>query len=323
MTTTPPQTQGAPEALLPDPAIPYKKGLRKVILRVFIAMVLLFAIGGAITVVNEVVFGVSAPQGLFDWLAYLPLLLAAPVFLLVLGKKPHPGNLTTVNERMKVPDFAGMLVLVVGLMAVAGYVPEVLDRILQAVGLSMPSGGLPSLATSPVAILFIVVIGPICEEIMFRGAVLRALQPYGANLAIVISALLFGLTHGHLFQAAGAFFTGLVLAYCTLHFSIKWAMLIHIINNGLSVVLISGTLALIIQGAFIVLAVVAFILGFKKFRQQCKEGKAPELPHPTEPGAVLASPRPFAIAFTSPWFIILLLVLVFQSLFLLLASPPL
>jgi membrane protease YdiL (CAAX protease family) len=328
MTSTSPQTQGAPEALLPDSAVSYRKGLRSITLRILIAIVLFQAISATFPRVLEAIFGADLLQGSLSWLPYTYFFFVVPIFLLVRGKKMFTEDLTTTNKRIKLSDFVGLFALDSGVGAVVICVTLVLVLVLQAMGLSLPSGVVPSLEFDPMSTLFIVIIGPICEEIMFRGAILRALQPYGENFAIVISALLFGLIHGYLFQATNAFFAGLIFAYCALHFSIKWAMLLHIISNGLVAVSTYATafgftgsmLVLAIRGIFLVAGIVAFILLFKKLRQQRAEGKAPELSHPTETGAVLARPRPFATAFTSPWFAILLLLLVGQSLFLLISS---
>jgi membrane protease YdiL (CAAX protease family) len=324
MTTTPPQTQGAPEALLPDPAVSYRKGLRKAILRVAIAVVLFIAIGATVPRVLKVIFGADLLQGSLSWLPYTYFFFVVPICLLVRGKKMFTKDLTITNKRIKLSDFVGLFVLNSGVGAAFIFVAIVFMLILEAMGLSLPSGALPPSEVGPIGLLFTVIIGPICEEIMFRGAILRALQPYGENFAIVISALLFGLVHGYLFQATNAFFAGLILAYCALHFSIKWAMLLHIITNGLVEALaFDPIVVLAIRGVFLVVGIVAFILLFKKLRQQRKEGKPPELSRPTETGVVLARPQPFAIAFTSLWFAILLLLLVGHSLSLLLPSLPL
>lgn len=78
---------------------------------------------------------------------------------------------------------------------------------------------------------YVVFIGPVAEEIVFRGVVLHSLKKYGKIFAIVISSLAFGLMHGNLYQLLFAFGIGLVLAYITLEYSFKWAVLLHILNN--------------------------------------------------------------------------------------------
>lgn len=72
---------------------------------------------------------------------------------------------------------------------------------------------------------------PVAEEILFRGLVLRSLQPYGRRFAIVMSALLFGLFHGNLVQMPYAFCVGLILGYTACEYSIGWSMVLHMVNN--------------------------------------------------------------------------------------------
>lgn len=72
---------------------------------------------------------------------------------------------------------------------------------------------------------------PVAEELIYRGFVLRSLERYGRTFAIAASAALFGIMHGNLFQMLFAFLVGLVLGYTALTYSIRWSILLHIINN--------------------------------------------------------------------------------------------
>jgi membrane protease YdiL (CAAX protease family) len=79
--------------------------------------------------------------------------------------------------------------------------------------------------------LYVGIIAPISEEVLFRGLVLRSLAPYGKKLAIFASAILFGLYHGNLIQTPYAFAVGLVLGYVALEYHVIWAIAIHTFNN--------------------------------------------------------------------------------------------
>lgn len=74
-------------------------------------------------------------------------------------------------------------------------------------------------------------VGPIVEEIIYRGFILRSFERYGKILAILVSAILFGAMHGNLPQGLFAAGVGLVLGYTAIEYSIGWAILLHIINN--------------------------------------------------------------------------------------------
>ena len=75
-------------------------------------------------------------------------------------------------------------------------------------------------------LLAAVVLAPLTEEIMFRGVLLRALEPRGRRLAMVVSALVFSAVHAlgldvdRLWQSAAVvlppiFLLGLILAWLT------------------------------------------------------------------------------------------------------------
>ncbi|GHT79141.1 hypothetical protein FACS1894104_3330 [Actinomycetota bacterium] len=114
----------------------------------------------------------------------------------------------------------------------------VLEPLLNAGGGSLVDdlqSGTAQLTSSFWGVVYMVLVAPVCEELVFRGAVLRKLEKYGANFAIITSSLLFGLYHVILFQAVFAFFIGVILAYTAGRFSIKWSILLHMLNNILAV----------------------------------------------------------------------------------------
>ncbi len=79
-------------------------------------------------------------------------------------------------------------------------------------------------------------VAPICEEIFFRGFVLRRLSPLGARRAILVSALVFAMFHTNVAQFIYAFAAGVVLGAITFVTGrVRYAIIIHVINNGISV----------------------------------------------------------------------------------------
>lgn len=67
--------------------------------------------------------------------------------------------------------------------------------------------------STAVVLLGVCVIGPVCEELLFRGLLAGRLARYGQKPAALVSALLFGLFHANLGQFFYAFALGLLLAY--------------------------------------------------------------------------------------------------------------
>lgn len=84
---------------------------------------------------------------------------------------------------------------------------------------------------------YVCLVGPIFEEVLFRGVILRTLNRYNRYFAIIASALIFGLFHLYLEQGAHAFVLGLVLAYVSLKTdSLMVPILLHIFHNTLTTI---------------------------------------------------------------------------------------
>lgn len=88
-------------------------------------------------------------------------------------------------------------------------------------------------------ILCVAVLGPVLEELLFRGAVTKVLlQKYSPTVAILLSGLLFGLFHINPAQVVSASLIGFLLAWLYWRTrSVVPGILIHILNNGVSVYL--------------------------------------------------------------------------------------
>lgn len=84
------------------------------------------------------------------------------------------------------------------------------------------------------------VVIPVAEEVLFRGAILGRLLRTCRNrwLAIVLSALAFGIAHGNMAQAPHAFALGLLLGWMACRTRSLWpGIVFHIVNNSSAVVL--------------------------------------------------------------------------------------
>ena len=90
-----------------------------------------------------------------------------------------------------------------------------------------------------IVLLSVSVFAPFFEEWLCRGIILRGLlKKMKPGWAIVISALVFGLIHMNLWQAIPAFIIGTILGYVYYKTgSLKLTMLMHCVNNTLSVIL--------------------------------------------------------------------------------------
>ena len=92
---------------------------------------------------------------------------------------------------------------------------------------------LSSALFSPLAL---VLAGPVMEELLFRGVILRRLQASGtAPRAVVLSSLLFGAIHLNPWQFLGAFSGGLLLGWIYVRTRSLWLCIAgHALNNACS-----------------------------------------------------------------------------------------
>lgn len=117
-------------------------------------------------------------------------------------------------------------------------------------------------------IICISVLGPVLEEMLFRGAITKVLlQKYSPVKAILLSALIFGIFHVNPVQVAGAMLSGLLFAW--LYYktgSLIPCILIHVLNNSLSVFLslhypgVDYTSDLIGEPAYVICLIAAVLL---------------------------------------------------------------
>ena len=88
-----------------------------------------------------------------------------------------------------------------------------------------------------ISIISTAVVPAICEEYLFRGAILTNLLPYGKATAIFGSAILFGLMHQNPFQLLYTTLMGVVIGYVYVKTKSIWiCMIIHFANNLTTVI---------------------------------------------------------------------------------------
>lgn len=78
----------------------------------------------------------------------------------------------------------------------------------------------------------------ICEEVMFRGFVMKAYEKKGIKLGIMYSALLFGLFHFNIQNLLGPIFLGVLFGYIVYKTDTIFSSIIaHTANNAIALVL--------------------------------------------------------------------------------------
>lgn len=125
------------------------------------------------------------------------------------------------------------------------------------------NGGIASSAWGTVVtVLYVCILGPITEEILCRGAVLRISSPVGKVCAIVLSSVLFGFMHGNYTQMINATLMGLVFGYVAIKSeSLIVPCIMHIFNNSISTILSVIAMKLTEKQAWVMNIVFEIVIG--------------------------------------------------------------
>lgn len=129
-----------------------------------------------------------------------------------------------------------------GLQTAAALIASFVGYILKQFGLESATADLTAQNNSAWSLWFMYfyasLLGPVLEELLYRGVILQSMRKYNERFAIVLSALIFGLMHQNYQQFILAFMLGLILAAADVRSgSIIPSIIMHIIVNTSGVVM--------------------------------------------------------------------------------------
>ncbi|MDR0851423.1 MAG: CPBP family intramembrane metalloprotease [Clostridiales Family XIII bacterium] len=248
-----------------DPALYYKHQLRTDNRTVFLLLLAFFAlqnIAASIVMLvqffvagglNVMLSSISSGDPLTDamhLLNSLPggtgipmivgVIVGTPIFFLLRGKRLITTDITASNRPMTLFIFIALFLTAQAFQTVDILFSFITDTVFSGTDFS-PSESYQSSASvalsDPTGLLYAMLIGPFCEELVFRGAILKTLEKYGGNYAIVVSSMIFGLYHVFLLQAIFAFLVGILLAYTARTYAFRWSVLLHVLINSSAILL--------------------------------------------------------------------------------------
>ena len=258
----------------------------------------------------------TLPSLLLNMLAYF-CYMGVPFGLLLFCLKKRPADLIPVGPIRKkrwLPVAAGVVIAISVFSALVG---EYLDLFLGFLHLRITSPDMNP-PTNPALIvlyvLFFCGLAPLCEEFIFRGAILHELRRYGDGFAVVISALLFAMMHGNLAQFPLALLVGLALGFFVLWFRSIWAtVILHACVNGFAtlsdyITLTKGNVAggLVYLGIGFLLMAAIVVGAYVLFRKRGFRSRFPSLFQSEMPVPYL-----FKRAFLNPGMIVFTIEFVF------------
>ena len=168
-----------------------------------------------------------------DLLNFIPMyIIAFPLAYLIL--KPIPVGRPT-EYKISFKKLMEFLLMCFCLMYIGSFIGNAISLLISgAKGSNFENPLIKILESSNLYLnfLFIVLIAPVMEELVFRKLLIDRVRIYGESTAILVSGLAFGLFHGNLFQFFYAFGIGSMFAYIYLRTGrIRYTMILHSIIN--------------------------------------------------------------------------------------------
>ena len=166
-------------------------------------------------------------------ISFLPLyLIAFPVLLLIIKKLPKDES---GKNNIDILTLIKCFCMCITIMYVGNVIGTGLSSFIGNIFGKTSNNSLAEIIMNTDltgTVIFVVILGPIMEEIVFRKILIDRTVKFGERNAMFLSALLFGLFHMNLFQFFYAFGIGLIFAYIYIKSrKIGYSIVFHMIIN--------------------------------------------------------------------------------------------
>lgn len=147
---------------------------------------------------------------------------------------PSFKNLST-REGYGGGTVAKLVTLCIGLQTAAAVLTQFITMILDNFGLTgrtIDLSATTSFGANVFMFFYACLLGPVLEELLYRGVLLQSMRKYNERFAIFLSAVIFGLMHENYQQFILGFLLGIPLAVVTVKYnSLVPSIITHIIVN--------------------------------------------------------------------------------------------
>lgn len=130
---------------------------------------------------------------------------------------------------------AKLVTLCIGLQTAAALLTQIITMILDGFGLkgrTIDLSATTSFGANVFMFFYACLLGPVLEELLYRGILLQSMRKYNERFAIFLSALIFGLMHENYQQFILGFLLGIPLAVVAVKYnSLVPSIITHIIVN--------------------------------------------------------------------------------------------
>lgn len=227
-----------PEAEPVLPAQPDLKAAKKHFSHLGFGILLILVVGTVAQVLTIALTEHFAPAfSEHPWGMWIPLflplyLIGMPAGMLLMKRLPAPR---LARKPMKITHFLLTVLISICMMYGGNMVGIFVTSTIQSL-LNLPAPNPVEALTGGTEILprlvFVVLLGPFMEELVFRKLIIDRMAPYGEKTAVLLSALIFGLFHGNFSQFFYAFALGLVFGYLYLRTGmLRYSVVLHTFIN--------------------------------------------------------------------------------------------
>ena len=223
-----------------------KKVFNRIGLAIFVSMILVNIIQvvffGIIGVVNQELL--SAPWINYAGIAISFYLIGFPVFYLMIKNLPEEEK--RESKTLGVFEVIKICFMSYSIVYIVNFLTNILMMLIAVIKGSEVTNPLVNMLEGSNwiwSLIFAGILSPIIEEMMFRGVMLNKLRRYGDKVAIITTAILFGLFHANFSQFFYAVALGMIFAYVALKTgTIKYSIILHIVVNIMGSVILPAVI---------------------------------------------------------------------------------
>jgi len=171
---------------------------------------------------------------------YLPCIIGDIIAIIIAMKTTKIKIKEHIFTKNKAPKTFILLgtISCIGVGLISRIIYLIYSTIIKHYGIRIPEPDFSFPTQSKYLILFLLyvcLIGPILEEILFRGIILKSMQKYGNLTAIIVSSILFSMFHLNLVKFVNPVLMGIVLGFIAIKSkSIVPSIIAHIFNNTIT-----------------------------------------------------------------------------------------
>ena len=166
------------------------------------------------------------------YISIIPVMIGFIPVALFIKNKMNINSILIENRRISSRKILMYFILLLGVNSLCGLFSVGMESVLNMIRYTMKDSiDMMQNLNKPSMFIYVCIIGPIIEELTYRGMVLKYLKKFDKGFAVISSGILFGFMHGNFEQIFMAVGVGIFLGYLAEEYSVKLTIILHILNN--------------------------------------------------------------------------------------------